>query len=99
MNQAFAKKFFNDEDPIGKHFGFYIYRKQVGKFEIVGVTEDTKYGEPTKNIPCQCSFCLRRRALAFLIRLLIIRRFGAFEDASHILNAVELSTLRQSSGP
>ena len=28
-----------------------------------------------------------------MIPLLIIRRFGAFEDASHILNAVELSTL------
>lgn len=91
VNQTFAKKFLNNEDPVGKHFGFYIYRKNVGKFEIVGVTEDTKYFEPTKTF----------RPMFFLPSTQITRffdpsfdnpRFGAFEDASHILNAVELST-------
>ncbi len=36
------KKFFKDEDPIGKHFGSSD-SKQNAAFEIVGVVEDTKY--------------------------------------------------------
>src|SRR6185369_15719522 len=41
VNEAFARKFFPNEDPIGRHFG----RKQGAdrEFEIVGVTKDTRY--------------------------------------------------------
>ena len=39
VNHAFAKKFFKDEDPIGKHFGD-LDQKYAGAFEIVGITED-----------------------------------------------------------
>jgi putative ABC transport system permease protein len=92
VNQTFAKKFFNNEDPIGKHFGFYIYRKQVGKFEIVGVTEDTKYIEPTKTFR-PMFFLPSAQSTRFFDPSFDMTRFGAFEDASHILNAVELSTL------
>jgi len=42
VNQRFAKKFFGDEDPIGKHFG-YGDPKHDADWEIVGVVEDTKY--------------------------------------------------------
>jgi predicted permease len=39
VNQAFVKKFFPNQDPIGKHFG--IDRpKYSGSFEIVGVFRD-----------------------------------------------------------
>ena len=49
VNQTFAKKFFKDEDPIGKHFGD-LDPKYAGNFEIVGVTEDTQYRGPTDKI-------------------------------------------------
>ena len=41
VNQRFAKKFFTDEDPIGKHFGTGSTHNT--DFEIVGVVEDAKY--------------------------------------------------------
>jgi hypothetical protein len=40
-NEAFARRFFKDEDPIGRHFG-----KGAGnsrQFEIVGVAKDARY--------------------------------------------------------
>jgi predicted permease len=42
INEAFARKFFKDEDPIGKHFG----RTELGAarlFEIVGIAKDARY--------------------------------------------------------
>ena len=42
INQAFARKFFRNEDPIGKHFG----RSEMGasrQYEIVGVVKDARY--------------------------------------------------------
>ena len=43
VNQTFANRFLADENPIGKRFGD---RGQAssGRYEIVGVVEDTKYG-------------------------------------------------------
>jgi len=41
VNQRFARKFFGDQDPIGKHFGGRP--KHNDDYEIVGVVEDTKY--------------------------------------------------------
>ena len=41
INEAFARKFFRNEDPIGKHFG----RKPAAsrEFEVVGVAKDARY--------------------------------------------------------
>jgi putative ABC transport system permease protein len=42
VNEAFARRFFKHESPIGQHFG--IDRIQyAGKFEIVGVVRDIRY--------------------------------------------------------
>ena len=43
ISQAFAHRFFPGEDPIGKHFGPNVY---ATAFEIVGIAEDAKYGDP-----------------------------------------------------
>jgi putative ABC transport system permease protein len=42
INEAFAKKFFKDRNPIGEHFGPGKI-KYATTFEIVGVTKDMRY--------------------------------------------------------
>lgn len=45
VNQAFVKKFFPKEDPIGRHFGT-TGQRYADSFEIVGVVADAKYNDP-----------------------------------------------------
>ena len=45
VNQAFVKKFFPKEDPIGRHFGIFD-GKYAGAFEIVGIVANAKYNNP-----------------------------------------------------
>jgi predicted permease len=85
INQEFAHKLFNDEDPIGKHFGI-LDPKNAGAFEIVGVTEDTQYGQPTKKVP-PTYFLPGQQRFEY-----DDPRFRSFEDGSHFLNAVVLLT-------
>jgi predicted permease len=49
VNQAFVKKFFPKEDPIGKHFGVFD-QKYSSMFEIVGVVADAKYNNPREEV-------------------------------------------------
>ena len=41
INEAFARKFFKNEDPIGKHFGRDV--TTVRLYEIVGIAKDARY--------------------------------------------------------
>ncbi len=41
VNQTFVKKFFPNEDPIGRHFGNNLQRSS--NYEIVGIVADAKY--------------------------------------------------------
>jgi predicted permease len=86
VNQTFAKQFFKNENPIGKHFGD-LDMKYAGVFEIVGVTEDTQYREPTHKMPTMY-FLPATQSVAY-----DDPRFVNFEDRSHYLNAIELKTL------
>jgi len=45
VNQAFVRKFFPKEDPIGRHFGIFDHQ-YAGAFEIVGIVADAKYNNP-----------------------------------------------------
>lgn len=45
VNQAFVKKFFPTQDPIGQHFGTFD-QKYAASYEIVGVVADAKYNNP-----------------------------------------------------
>ena len=49
VNQSFAKRFFPNEDPIGKHFGIDDI-SYSGAFEIVGVFADFKMNNP-RDVP------------------------------------------------
>ncbi len=42
VNQTFVKKFFPNQDPIGRHFGTFD-QKYAESYEIVGVIADAKY--------------------------------------------------------
>jgi hypothetical protein len=41
INEAFARKFFGNEDPLGKHFGRGLMWS--GQYEIIGVAKDARY--------------------------------------------------------
>jgi hypothetical protein len=45
VNQAFVKRFFKNEDPMGKHFGMDL-PAYASSFEIVGIVRDAKYTDP-----------------------------------------------------
>lgn len=42
INEAFAKHFFKDQNPIGQHFGMDRL-KYAGSYEIIGVVKDIRY--------------------------------------------------------
>jgi putative ABC transport system permease protein len=42
INEAFAKRFFKDQSPIGQHFGMDRL-KYAGSYEIIGVVKDIRY--------------------------------------------------------
>lgn len=42
INEAFARKFFRNEDPIGKHFGQHGI-ESAREYEIVGVAKNARY--------------------------------------------------------
>jgi predicted permease len=47
VDEAFVRKFFPNQDPIGQHFGF-DRSGHSGDYEIVGVVKDTQYRDPTE---------------------------------------------------
>jgi macrolide transport system ATP-binding/permease protein len=49
VNQSFARQFFPNQDPIGKHFGL-ISPKNSGAFEIAGVFADFKMNDARKDV-------------------------------------------------
>jgi predicted permease len=49
VNQSFVKKFFPNEDPVGRHFGIFDH-KYAGAFEIVGIVADAKYSSPREEV-------------------------------------------------
>ena len=50
VNEQFAKKFYDDANPVGKRFGFEGDKGELPPvFEIVGVVKNTKYYELREN--------------------------------------------------
>ena len=49
VNEAFVKKFFPKEDPVGHHFGIF-QPKYSGTIEIVGIVADAKYVNPRDEV-------------------------------------------------
>lgn len=64
VNEAFVKKFFPKQDPIGQHFGTYDL-KYSGDFEIVGVVSDAKYVSPKDPVRPMFFRAMNQRETAF----------------------------------
>jgi putative ABC transport system permease protein len=45
VNQAFARKFFDGQNPVGAVFRLKAYRDMSGPYEIVGYVKDAKYND------------------------------------------------------
>jgi predicted permease len=85
VNRFFEQKYFKDGRAVGKHFSDDL--KHPGAFEIVGVTEDTKYWGATSKM----------RPMYFLAHGQSAHinddpRYKQFEDRSRYLNAIEVQT-------
>lgn len=57
VNEAFAQKFFNGENPIGKHFG-QNEMSHAGDFEVVGVAANMRYVPYNLKAPPRAMFFL-----------------------------------------
>jgi predicted permease len=90
VNRFFVQKYFKDGRAIGKHFSDDM--KHPGWFEIVGVTEDTKYWGPSQKM----------RPMYFLAEGQTVHsdeaKYQQFEDRSQYLNAVEIETAANMTG-
>jgi macrolide transport system ATP-binding/permease protein len=68
INEAFARKFFKNEDPIGRYFG------QTGmgsprEYEIVGIAQDARYVDSDFDKAIGPFFFCRKRSTIFCRRL------------------------------
>ena len=57
INEAFARKFFRGEDPIGQHFGQHGIGTER-EYEIVGIAEDARYLGGRYDKPLEAFFFL-----------------------------------------
>jgi predicted permease len=60
VNQKFAKHFYGDRSPLGRHLGFGDKKGMKFPIEIIGVTEDTLYEGPREGTRRQVFAALRQ---------------------------------------
>jgi predicted permease len=84
VNQAFVKKFFPNEDPIGRHFGAFD-QKYAADYEIVGIVADAKYTNPRE--PVRSMYF---RPMAQLNTTIKERSFKTAETRSLFPNSITL---------
>ena len=85
VNEAFVRKYFPKDDPIGKRFGLGDVRN-AGDFEIVGVVEDAKYQDARE--PAYPTFFMPFLQMAKDPKL-------AFMIGSHYIGDIELRVAGQ----
>jgi predicted permease len=83
INEAFARKYFPNDDPIGRHFGKDTL-SHAGDYEIVGVAKDAKYQNASR--PARAMFFVplsQRISYATEVD-------NRIEDASMYMGSIEL---------
>jgi predicted permease len=95
ISEAFARKFFKNEDPIGKHFG--LTAGDARQFEVVGVAKDARYrtgtfGErilPFLFLPeAQAEYTHSNQGSLFLSDIIILIKPGASLSAAAVRQAM-----------
>jgi predicted permease len=94
VNEAFARKFFHDEDPIGKYFGPAPAIARA--FQIVGVVNDARYFTRGLDHPTGPMYFLpeaqadytRSAGALFLHDIVIVSKPGANTSAASVLQAM-----------
>jgi predicted permease len=84
VNQAFVRKFFPKENPIGRYFGDFD-QKYANSFLIVGVVADAKYNNPRDEVRPMYFRPLDQR-----IPGLTIPNLMRAEDSSLFINSITL---------
>jgi predicted permease len=92
VNQAFVKKFFPKEDPIGHHFGTFD-QKYASDYEIVGIVADAKYNNPRD--PARPMYF---RPMTQLNATITERRFITAETRSLFPNSVTIRFVGDAAG-
>jgi predicted permease len=95
INEAFARKFFKNEDPIGKHFGRDPATSR--EFEVVGIAKDARYRtvdldrpiEPLFFLPeAQAEYTRSNTGALFLEDVVILTAPGVILSNARILQAL-----------
>ncbi|MBI3490187.1 MAG: ABC transporter permease [Acidobacteria bacterium] len=90
VNERFAKQYFGDRDPIGRHIGFGSNPGTPTPIEVVGVVKDSKYTGVRDDIPRQTFFpLLEERSVSSIVTY--VRTSG---DPSAALSAAQ-RTMRE----
>ncbi|HLJ46415.1 MAG TPA: ABC transporter permease [Bryobacteraceae bacterium] len=86
VNEAFAKRFLPNEDPLDKHFGLDL-AEYANTFRIVGVVRDAKYNRPDQ--PARPMFFVPLAQYVDSYQLDIMRKV---EMNSHFIHSAMLVT-------
>jgi predicted permease len=83
INEAFARKFFANEDPIGKHFG-QVGPQSARQYEVAGIVKDARYFGSDVDKPIGAMFFLPEAQHDFPPD----GRNGEFSPGSHFLRNI-----------
>ncbi len=95
VSEAFARKFFGNEDPIGKHFGRMPSADR--EFDIIGIVKDARYVASALDQPslpvfflpeAQAEYAQTNLGALFLRDIMILPRPGVTVPAAAIHQAV-----------
>jgi len=95
IDEAFARKFFRNEDPIGKHFGWKPDASR--EFEVVGVAKDARYltyNRDRLHIPffflpeAQADYTQTNLGSLFLHEIVILSKPGASLSVARVSQAM-----------